>query len=116
MHPPVNFDSVVLDALLNEWLGVQAGHPAGALVVLGPDPQSATGAREVVAVPPPRMLEATRRLAAASDFSPAAAGPQSSQVLWQHLIPLPEQPVVGWRRLWLEQGYQSLVRVAFALR
>lgn len=115
MHPPVNFDSVVLDALLNEWLGMQGERPAGSMAVLGPDPFAGPEKRLVLAVHPPRMFEAARLLAQSADFLMATGGSANRLVSWQHLSHLPDEPLLGWRRIWLDQGYLSLVRVAFSL-
>ena len=113
--PPVNFDSVVLDALLNEWLGMQGEHPAGAMAVLDPNPFGKPGQRLVLAVHPPRLLDAASDLAAESDFAASAGDANVQLVAWQHLEPSPYEQLRGWRRLWRDQGYQSLVRAAFPL-
>ena len=63
MHPPVNFDSVTLDAMLSDWLRALGEFSVEAVVVLGPDPFANANQRLVLALHPPRLIEGARALA-----------------------------------------------------
>lgn len=115
MHPPVNFDSVVLDQMLSDWLGALRACSVDAVVVLGPDPFGAPGQRLVLAVHPPRLVEAARALAGSDDFGAPWRESDAPLVAWQHIAMSAFDSVGRWRRLWLGHGFQSVVRVAFGL-
>lgn len=115
MHPPVNFDSVVLDALLSDWLGAMQEHAVEALVVLGPDPFGPAECRNVLAAHPPRLREAAQALADATDFGFPWRDAAAPLVSWQHIAQSSQMAEQRWRRLWLAHGFQTTVRGEFPL-
>ena len=68
MHPPVNFDSVVLDALLSDWVRALGEFTVEAVVVLGPDPFADANRRLVLALHPPSLIDGAKALAESNDF------------------------------------------------
>lgn len=68
MQHPVNFDSICLDGILNDWLSSLRDYAVEALLVLGPDPFAGQEKRLVLALHPPRLLEAANALAGSQDF------------------------------------------------
>lgn len=115
MPTPVNFDSVVLDGLLSDWLTAMRGHAVEALVVLGPNPFGSAHCRDVLAAHPPRLSEAARALADATDFGAPWRESTAPLVSWQHIAQSAQLAEHRWRRLWLAHGFQTTVRVEFPL-
>jgi LuxR family quorum-sensing system transcriptional regulator SolR len=115
MHPPVNFDSVALDAMLSEWLRALGEFSVEAVVILGPDPFATPDQRLVLALHPPRLIEAARSLAESPDFGAPWRDSDAPLVAWQHIAKSAFETQSRWRRLWLGHGYQSVVRVEFPL-
>lgn len=118
MHDPVNFDSVLLDGLLADWLqGLQA-QAVEAVAVLAPDALAVPDApvrRMVAAVHPARLLPAAQALADSSDFGEAWTRSASPLVAWQDIAAEATAETARWRRLWLAAGLRSAVRVEFPL-
>lgn len=116
MNRPVNFDSIALDNLLNDWIGALSEFSVSAVTVLGPDPFGSAHDRLVLAVHPPRLLPAAKALAASDDFNVHWRSSDASLVVWQdlqrHDSEVSDQ---DWRGIWLRAGYRSLVRVEFSL-
>lgn len=115
MHSPVNFDSIALDALLGDWLVALGEFSVDAVVVLGPDPFGEPEQRLVLALHPPRLLEAAHALAESSDFGSPWRDSDAPLVAWQNVAKSAFETQNRWRRLWLGHGYQSVVRVEFPL-
>ena len=116
MTLPVNFDSVGVDAVLADWVCALRDRGVDAVVVLGPDPDGGREARKVLAIHPPRLLPAAQALADSRDFGAAWRDSDAPMVVWQEITKAAwQEPPGRWRRLWLGHGYQTLVRVAFAL-
>jgi len=115
MHPPVNFDSVILDAMLSDWLRTLGEFSVDAVVVLGPDPFAEPDQRLVLALHPPRLIEAARALAESTDFGASWRDSNAPLVAWQHLSKSALETQGRWRSLWLGHGYLSVVRVEFPL-
>jgi DNA-binding CsgD family transcriptional regulator len=115
MHPPVNFDSVTLDAMLSDWLRAMGEFTVEAVVVLGPDPFADADQRLVLALHPPRLIEGARALAESTDFGAPWRDSDAPLVAWQHIAKSAYETQSRWRRLWLGHGYQSVVRVEFPL-
>ena len=115
MPLPANFDSVILDGVISDWLAALGEFSVEALVVLGPDPFAGRSERLVLALHPPRLLEAAEALAASDDFGAHWRDTDAPLVAWQHISNSAFDSGGRWRRLWLAHGYQSLVRVAFPL-
>lgn len=112
---PVNFDSVSLDGLLNDWVDALREYSVDVVVVLGPDPFGSVEDRLVAAVHPPRLLDAARALAESRDFGAPWRDSNAPLVAWQHIAKSAFTSGSRWRRLWLAHGYQSVVRVEFPL-
>src|SRR6187402_3347902 len=108
MQLPANFDSVSLDGVVSDWLGVLREFSVEALMVLGPDPFAGQEDRLVLAIHPPRLLDAAEALAESHDFG-------APLVAWQDISKSAFENLGRWRRLWLAHGYQSVVRIAFPL-
>lgn len=115
MHLPVNFDSLVLDAVLSDWVQALREFAVESVVVLGPDPFGGPTQRRVLALHPPSLLEAARALADSEDFGAPWRDSNAPLVAWQHVAKSAFESGSRWRRLWLAHGFQSVVRVAFAL-
>jgi LuxR family transcriptional regulator, quorum-sensing system regulator SolR len=115
MHAPANFDSVFLDGILGDWLCALREFSVEALVVLGPDPFADQESRLVLALHPPRLLEAAQALAASQDFGAPWRDSDAPLVAWQDIAKSSFDNLGRWRRLWLAHGYQSVVRIAFPL-
>lgn len=115
MLPPVNFDSVPLDGMLSDWLCSLQEYAVEALVVLGPDPDGERSDRLVAAVHPPRFVDAAKALAESRDFGAPWRDSDAPLVAWQHIAKSALDNANRWRRLWLGHGFQSVVRVEFAL-
>jgi DNA-binding CsgD family transcriptional regulator len=116
MHPPVNFDSPGVGEVMSDWLCALQEFAVEALMVLGPDPFAEQEVRQVLALHPPRLLEAARALADSPDFGASWRESDAPLVVWQEISKSSELDHLGrWRRLWLAHGYQSVVRIAFPL-
>ena len=115
MNQPVNFDSVQLDGMLNDWVAGLRNWAVEAVVVLGPDPFGARPDRLVAAVHPPRLLEAAVALAQSTDFGAPWRDSDAPLVAWQDIAPSAMENANRWRRQWLAHGFQSVVRVEFPL-
>ena len=115
MHSPANFDSLVLDGLLVDWISALKPYSVEALVILGP---AATGTRQqrwVHAVYPPRLQETAMALAESEDFGYEWQVNDSPMVAWQTISRGMYGDLNRWRLLALGHGLQSMVRVEFAL-
>ena len=115
MTLPVNFDSVGVDGILADWLRALHEHGVEAVLVLGPDIVGSRDRREVLAVHPPRMLQAAQSLAESRDFGASWRDSDAPLVAWQDISKSAAEAGSRWRLLWLAHGYQTLVRVAFSL-
>lgn len=115
LDSPVNFDSVALDSLLIDWVTALQEYAVDAVVVLGPDPFGAAVDRLVLAVHPPRLIDAAKSLAASQDFGAPWSNSDAPMVAWQDIAKSAYDSSSRWRRLWLAHGYQSVVRVEFSL-
>jgi len=115
MHPPVNFDSVILDAMLSDWVRALTEFSVEAVVVLGPDPFATPDQRLLLALHPPVLIDAARALADSPDFGAPWRDSDAPLVAWQHIAKSAYETQSRWRRLWLGHGYQSVVRVEFPL-
>ena len=115
MQVPANFDSVGLDAIMGDWLLALREFSVEAIVVLGPDPLASLQPQLVLALHPPRLLEAARALAEAQDCGMSQVDVHAPLTSWQLIAqPTPDKPC-RWRRLWLGYGYQSVLRIDFPL-
>ena len=115
MQLPANFDSICLDGIMSDWLSSLREFSVEALVVLGPDPFAGEDRRLVLAMHPPRMLEAAHALAASQDFGAPWRDSDAPLVAWQDISRSAFGDMGRWRRLWLAHGFQSVVRIAFPL-
>ena len=115
MPLPANFDSVCLDGILNDWLCGLREFSVEALAVLGPDPFAGQDSRLVLALHPPRLLEAAQALAESQDFGAPWRDSDAPLVAWQDIAKTAFDHLGRWRRLWLAHGFQSVVRIAFPL-
>ena len=115
MNSPANFDSVCLDGIMSDWLSSLREFSVEALLVLGPDPFLGQENRLVLAMHPPRLLEAAQALATSQDFGAPWRDSDAPLVAWQDISRSAFADMVRWRRLWLAHGFQSVVRIAFPL-
>jgi DNA-binding CsgD family transcriptional regulator len=119
MRLPVNFDSVALDSMLSDWISALREFSVEAVVVLGPDPFGQRSDRLVTAVHPPRFLDAAVALAQSRDFGAPWRESDAPLVAWQHIARSNQAGNADegnrWRLLWMAHGFQSSVRVEFAL-
>lgn len=115
MKVPVNFDSVNLDGIMNDWLCALKEHSVEAITVLGPDPFGTKEDRIVLTQHPPRLLDAAIALAESRDFGAPWRDSDAPLVAWQDIAKSSYENQSRWRRLWLAHGYQSVVRVEFPL-
>jgi LuxR family quorum-sensing system transcriptional regulator SolR len=115
MRLPVNFDSVVLDGMLGDWISALREFSVEAVVVLGPDPFGRRQDRLVAAVHPPRFLDAAATLAESQDFGAPWRESDAPLVAWQHIAKSDPSNSSRWRLMWLALGFQSVVRVEFPL-
>lgn len=112
---PANFDSVSLDAVISDWMCALREFSVEALMVLGPDPLGGEAARLVLALHPPRLLDAAHALAESPDFGAPWRDSDAPLVAWQDISRSTFDSMGRWRRLWLAHGYRSVVRIAFPL-
>ena len=115
MQLPANFDSVHLDGIMSDWLSALGEFSVEAVVVLGPDPFASQESRLVLALHPPRLLEAAHALATSQDFGAPWRDSDAPLVAWQDISRSAFGDLGRWRRLWLAHGFQSVVRIAFPL-
>jgi LuxR family transcriptional regulator, quorum-sensing system regulator SolR len=115
MTQPANFDSVILDGLLADWVAALRSEAVEALVILGPDAQTPSGQRCVRAVHPPRLQTMAQALAESLDFGADWLETDSPLSLWQDIARGSYADLSRWRVLALSHGLQSMVRVAFTL-
>jgi LuxR family transcriptional regulator, quorum-sensing system regulator SolR len=115
MHSPANFDSLVLDGLLVDWLGALKSYSVEALIILGPSVLGAAKERSVLAAYPPRLLEVSQALAGSDEFGYEWQVSESPLVAWQTISRGSYADLSRWRVLSLAHGLQSMVRVEFSL-
>ncbi len=115
MQSPANFDSLILDGLLMDWIRALKPYSVEALVVLGPAVTGAARERWVHAVYPPRLVDAAVALANSDDFGYEWQTSDSPMVAWQTISRGAYGDLGRWRLLALGHGLQSVVRVEFAL-
>jgi LuxR family transcriptional regulator, quorum-sensing system regulator SolR len=115
MSQPANFDSVILDGLLADWLAALKADAVEALVVLGPDVEATTLGRCVRVVHPPRLLAMAGALADSDEFGASWIESDSPLATWQDIARGSYAQMSRWRVLALSHGLQSIVRVAFPL-
>jgi LuxR family transcriptional regulator, quorum-sensing system regulator SolR len=115
MNQPANFDSVVLDGLLADWMAALQSEAVEALVVLGPAVKEPAVHRCVHAVHPPRLQAMAQALAESEEFGREWAESDSPLALWQDISRGSYADLSRWRMLALSHGLQSMVRVAFML-
>lgn len=115
MTLPVNFDSTAVSDIMSDWLSSLRELSVESLMVLGPDPFAGQEVRLVLALHPPRLLEAAQALAESQDFGVAWRESDAPLVAWQDISKSAFDHPERWRRLWLAHGYQSVMRIAFPL-
>jgi LuxR family transcriptional regulator, quorum-sensing system regulator SolR len=115
MHLPANFDSVVLDGLLVDWLNALKSYSVEGLIILGPAIFGTQDERYVHAVYQPKLLETAIALAESNDFGYDWQMNDSPMVAWQNISRGSYADLSRWRLLALTHGLQSMVRVEFAL-
>lgn len=115
MMQPVNFDSVILDGLLADWLAGMSDEAVEAIVIIGPDAFGQLGERRVRAVHPPRMLDMAETLAESTEFGPDWQKLDLPMASWQDIARGQYNELARWRVQALSYGLQSMVRAAFAL-
>lgn len=115
MEVPVNFDSVSLDGILNDWVAALREFSVEAVCVLGPDPFGGPEDRLVMAVHPPMMADAAKALADSRDFGAPWRDSDAPLVAWQYIAKSDHLSASRWRMLWLAHGFQTVVRVEFTL-
>lgn len=112
---PANFDNLDVDGILSDWVGALREFAVDALVVLGPDAWNPLQERQVLALYPPRLLDAAQALAQSHDFDASWRASDAPMVAWQDISKSATSATGQWRRKWLALGYQSMVRVEFTL-
>jgi LuxR family transcriptional regulator, quorum-sensing system regulator SolR len=115
MNSPANFDSLVLDGLLVDWLGALKAHSVEAIIVLGPSLLGSVRQRTVHAVYPPRLLNTAQALAESNEFGYDWQASGSPMVAWQNISRAVHADLSRWRLSALAHGLQSMVRVEFSL-
>ena len=115
MIQPANFDSVMLDGLLADWMAALHSEAVEVLIVLGPDVQSPDVHRSVHAVHPPRLAAMAQALAESEEFGRNWVESDSPLALWQDISRGSYAELSRWRLLALSHGLQSIVRVAFMM-
>lgn len=115
MTQPANFDSVMLDGLLADWMEALRSEAVEALIVLGPDALTPAMHRCVRAVHPPRLHAMAQALAESEEFGRDWVESDSPLALWQDISRGSYAQLSRWRVLALSHGLQSMVRVAFLL-
>jgi LuxR family transcriptional regulator, quorum-sensing system regulator SolR len=115
MSQPANFDSVILDGMLSDWMAALKSEAVEALIVLGPDVQESTWTRCVRIVHPPRLEAMAQALAESEEFGREWVESDSPLAIWQDISRGNYSDLNRWRVLALSHGLQSMVRVAFML-
>lgn len=115
MNQPANFDSVMLDGLLADWMLALQSEAVEAAIVLGPDIVQAQFKRCVRAVHPPRLHAMAQALAESDEFGDEWIASDSPLALWQDISRGSYSELSRWRMLALSHGLQSVVRVAFQM-
>lgn len=115
MGVPVNFDSVGLDGILNDWVCALREFSVEAVVVLGPDPFGTPEDRQVLAVHPPLINDAAFALAESRDFGAPWRESDAPLVAWQHIAKSDHLSASRWRLLAMARGFQTVIRVEFSL-
>jgi LuxR family transcriptional regulator, quorum-sensing system regulator SolR len=115
MHSPANFDSLVLDGLLVDWLGALKSYSVEAIIILGPAVHGTPKERTVHAVYPPRLLDAATALAGSDEFGYDWQASGSPMVAWQNVSRAVHADLSRWRLSALAHGLHSMVRVEFSL-
>lgn len=115
MTQPANFDSVMLDGLLADWMAALRSEAVEAMIVLGPDVPSAAWQRSVCVVHPPRLQTMAQALAESEEFGREWVESDSPLAIWQDISRGRYADLSRWRLLALSHGLQSMVRVAFML-
>jgi LuxR family transcriptional regulator, quorum-sensing system regulator SolR len=115
MSQPANFDSVMLDGLLADWIAALQTEAVEAVVVLAPHVSTELAPRCVWAVHPPRLQAMADALAQSKEFGADWAASDSPLALWQDIARGNYAQMSRWRVLALSHGLQSMVRVAFML-
>ena len=115
MIQPANFDSVILDGLLADWIAALRSEAVEALVVLGPDVLAPQAHRCVHAVYPPRLATMAQALAQSEEFGCDWLESDSPLALWQDISRGSYSDLSRWRVLAISHGLQSMVRVAFIM-
>jgi DNA-binding CsgD family transcriptional regulator len=104
--------------MLSDWISALREFAVEAVVVLGPDAFGGRQDRRVVAVHPPRFLDAALALAESEDFGAPWRDSDAPLVAWQHIAKSDQATHADgsrWRLLCLAHGFQSVVRVEFPL-
>jgi LuxR family transcriptional regulator, quorum-sensing system regulator SolR len=115
MTHPANFDSVILDGLLADWMLALKSEAVEAAIVLGPEISHPDYRRCVCAVHPPRLHAMAIALAESDDFGHSWIASDSPLALWQDISRGSYSELSRWRMLALSHGLQSMVRVAFQM-
>ncbi|TAG27063.1 MAG: LuxR family transcriptional regulator [Burkholderiales bacterium] len=115
MNQPANFDSVMLDGLLTDWMVALKSEAVEALIVLGPDGLNPELHRCVHAVYPPRLHTLALALAESDEFGLDWLESDSPLAMWQDIARATYVQMSRWRVLALSHGLQSIVRVAFPM-
>lgn len=115
MHTPANFDNLVLDSLLLDWIGALKPYSVDSLIVMGPAVTGAPRDRWLHAVYPPKILDLAQALAVSNDFGYDWQSSDSPMVAWQTISRGIYADLTRWRLLALGHGLQSMVRVEFPL-
>jgi LuxR family transcriptional regulator, quorum-sensing system regulator SolR len=115
MTQPANFDSVMLDGLLADWMAALQSEAIEALIVLGPDMHDTHWRRCVRVVHPPRLEAMAQALASSEEFGRDWVESDSPLAIWQDISRGSYAELSRWRVLALSHGLQSMVRVAFML-
>ena len=85
MQLPANFDSVSVDSVIGDWLCALREFSVEAIMVLGPDPFGGQEDRVVLALHPPRLLDAAEALAESRDFGVPWRDSDAPLVAWQDI-------------------------------
>lgn len=115
MQVPANFDSVSLDALINDWVSAMEADSVEGLIILGPDGLTPDARRCVRVVHPPRYRAVAEALVSSDEFEPGLADADEPMVLWQSISYGNYLEMSRWRVLALSHGMQSMVRVSFLM-
>lgn len=115
MDTPANFDSLLLDSLLADWLGALVTSSVEGIIVLGPAVFGTASERYVHVVHPPKLLDAATALADSDEFGYAWQASASPMVAWQDISRGSYADISRWRLLALAHGQQTMVRIEFAL-